>query len=58
MQNDEMCIFMQLSVDRTGSLAYTVSHGKQITADQTTKKGVQNHDSSLFRHDDVHVHDA
>ena len=57
MQNAEMCIFMQLSVDRTDCLAYTVSHGKH-TADQNKEKGVQNNERSLFRYDDVHVHDA
>ena len=31
MQNAEMCNFMQTSVDRTGSQAYTVSHGRQTT---------------------------
>ena len=58
MQIDEMCIFMQEGVDRTGSQAYTVSHGKQMTADQSREKGVQDYERSLFRHDDVHVHDA
>ena len=41
MQIDEMCIFMQEGVDRTSSQAYTVSHGKQMTADQSREKGVQ-----------------
>ena len=56
MQIDEMCIFMQEGVDRTGSQAYTVSHGKQMTADQSREKGVQTHDGLSFRYDDdVHV---
>ena len=59
MQNAEMCNFMQTSVDRIGSQAYTVSHGKQITADQSREKGVQTNDGLSFRYDDdVHVHDA
>ena len=59
MQNAEMCNFMQTSVDRIGSQAYTVSHGKQMTADQSREKGVQTHDGLSFRYDDdVHVHDA
>ena len=59
MQIDEMCIFMQEGVDRTGLQAYTVSHGKQMTADQSRKKGVQTNDGLSFRHDDdVHVHVA
>ena len=39
MQNDEMCIFMQKSVDRMRSQAYTVSHGKQMTPSQYERKG-------------------
>ena len=59
MQIDEMCIFMQEGVDRTGSQAYTVSHGKQMTADQSREKGVQTNDGLSFRYDDdVHVHVA
>ena len=59
MQNAEMCNFMQTSVDRIGSQAYTVSHGKQMTADQSREKGVQTNDGLSFRYDDdVHVHDA
>ena len=59
MQIDEMCIFMQEGVDRTGSQAYTVSHGKQMTPTKQREKGVQTNDCSVFRHDDdVHVHDA
>ena len=57
MQIDEMCIFMQEGVDRTGLQAYTVSHGKQMTADQSREKGVQTNDGLSFRYDDdVHVH--
>ena len=57
MQNAEMCIFVQPSVDRTDCLAYTLDHGKQ-TSRPKQMKGVQNHERSLFRYDDVHVHDA
>ena len=57
MQIDEMCIFVQEGVDRTGSQAYTVSHGKQMTADQSREKGVQTNDGlSFWYDDDVHVH--
>ena len=58
MQNAEMCNFMQTSVDRIGSQAYTVSHGKQTTPTKDSSKGVQNHECSLLWYDDVHVHDA
>ena len=58
MQNAEMCNFMQTSVDRIGSQAYTVSHGKQMTADQSREKGVQTNDGLSFWYDDVHVHVA
>ena len=58
MQNAEMCNFMQTSVDRIGSQAYTVSHGKQMTPTKQREKGVQDYERSLFRYDDVHVHDA
>ena len=59
MQNAEMCNFMQTSVDRTGSQAYTVSHGKQMTPTKQREKGVQTNDGlSFWYDDDVHVHDA
>ena len=48
MQNAEMCNFMQTSVDRIGSQAYTVSHGRQTTPTKRFKKGVQNYECSLL----------
>ena len=34
-----MCNFMQTSVDRIGSQAYTVSHGRQTTPTKDSRKG-------------------
>ena len=48
MQIDEMCIFMQEGVDRTGSQAYTVSHGKQTTPTKDSRKGYRTMNAACF----------
>ena len=48
MQIDEMCIFMQEGVDRTGSQAYTVSHGKQTTPTKDSRKGYRTMNAVCF----------
>ena len=48
MQNAEMCNFMQTSVDRIGSQAYTVSHGKQTTPTKDSRKGYRTMNAVCF----------
>ena len=48
MQNAEICNFMQTSVDRTGSQAYTVSHGKQTTPTKDSRKGYRTMNAACF----------
>ena len=48
MQNAEMCNFMQTSVDRTGSQAYTVRHGKQTTPTKDSRKGYRTMNAVCF----------
>ena len=48
MQNAEMCNFMQTSVDRIGSQAYTVSHGKQTTPTKDSRKGYRTMNAACF----------
>ena len=48
MQNAEICNFMQTSVDRTGSQAYTVSHGKQTTPTKDSRKGYRTMNAVCF----------
>ena len=48
MQIDEMRIFMQEGVDRTGSQAYTVSHGKQTMPTKDSRKGYRTMNAVCF----------
>ena len=48
MQIDEMCIFMQEGVDRTGSQAYTVSHGRQTAPTKDSRKGYRTMNAVCF----------
>ena len=43
-----MCNFMQTSVDRTGSQAYTVSHGRQTTPTKDSRKGYRTMNAVCF----------
>lgn len=43
-----MCNFMQTSVDRIGSQAYTVSHGKQTTPTKDSRKGYRTVNATCF----------
>lgn len=48
MQNAEMRNFVQTSVDRIGSQAYTVSHGRQTTPTKDSRKGYRTMNAVCF----------
>ena len=48
MQNAEMCNFMQTSVDRICSQAYTVSHGRQTAPTKDSRKGYRTMNAVCF----------